>query len=75
MKTTFYYNLNHFKWFKTEPDGDGTAAFYNATGVFDTNKSKNYLVVCVQNVACEYILTYLNYSPVHVIFHVKIRKK
>ena len=48
------------KWAKTEPDGDGTAAYYNTTGVFDTKKSKHHLAVCVQKVACEYLLKYQN---------------
>ena len=44
------------KWAKTEPDGDGTAAYYNVTGVFDTNKSENHLVVCIQEIACQYLI-------------------
>ena len=45
--------LNHSKWYKTEPSGDGTAAYYNISGVYDTNKAQNYQVICVQNVACK----------------------
>ena len=43
------------KWGKAGLYGDGTAAFYNETGIFDTNKTENYTVVCVQNVACKYL--------------------
>ena len=38
----------------TEPNGGGTAAYYNISGVYDTDKSRTYQVVCVQNVACKY---------------------
>ena len=48
-------NLNHLKWHKTEPNGDGTAAYYNFSGVYDTTKTQNHTVVCVQKVACEYL--------------------
>ena len=51
----------YVKWDKTDPDGDGTAAYYNTTGVFDTDKSENHLVVCVQKLPCEFSLKFQNY--------------
>ena len=46
------------KWGKKEPNGDGTVAYYNKMGVYDTDKTNNYHVVCVQKVACKYRLNY-----------------
>ena len=47
------FNLNLLKWYKTEPNGDGTGAYYNEKGVFDTNKKDHHTVVCVQKIACK----------------------
>ena len=54
MKLMLQQLKPQLKWAKKEPDGDGTAAYYNATGVFETNENENHLVLCVQQIACEY---------------------
>ena len=52
------FNLNHSKWHNTEPNGSGTAAYYNVSGVYDTDRAQNHQVVCVQRVACKYLLRF-----------------
>ena len=51
--SVFFLRLNRLKWDKTEPNGDGTAAYYNIVGVYDADKTQKHRVVCVQNIACE----------------------
>ena len=58
MKLMLQQLKPQLKWAKNEPDGDGTAAFYNVTGVFDTKLSESYMVICVQNVACKLLFSF-----------------
>ena len=56
--SVFFLRLNRLKWDKTEPNGDGTAAYYNKTGVYDAEKTQKHHVVCVQKVACKYLFNH-----------------
>ena len=52
QKFNIFFNiLNHLKWYKTEPNGDGKGAYYNEKGVFDSKQTENHTVVCVQKLA------------------------